>query len=57
MRVRNVQIVAAGTGRPFLPEMRHEVIEALRSLSDPLHQRARGGGVEEGVTYHDDVHS
>jgi hypothetical protein len=39
----------------IFPEMRHQVIEALRSVSDPLHQRARWGRVEEGVNYYDDL--
>lgn len=37
------------------PELRLEVIEALRSLSDPRHQRAWWGRVEEGVNYFDDL--
>lgn len=37
------------------PEMRNEVIAALRSLSDPLHQRTQWGRVEEGVDYYDDL--
>jgi hypothetical protein len=35
--------------------MRNEVISALRSLSDPEHQRTRWGRVEEGVSYYDDL--
>jgi hypothetical protein len=45
----------AMTADIIFPEMRHEVIDALRSLSDPLHQRARWGRVEEGVNYYDDL--
>lgn len=42
--------------RPIeFPEMRLQVIAALRSLSDPQHQRARWGQVEEGVNYYDDL--
>jgi hypothetical protein len=37
------------------PDMRLEVIAALRSLSDPEHQRTRWGRVEEGVNYFDDL--
>jgi hypothetical protein len=37
------------------PEMRLEVIGALRSLSDPMHQRSSWGRVEEGVSYYDDL--
>lgn len=36
-------------------EMRNEVIAALRSLSDPMHQQSRWGRVEEGVNYYDDL--
>lgn len=36
------------------PEMRLQVIAALRSLSDVQHQQARWGRVEEGVNYYDD---
>jgi hypothetical protein len=46
---------SATTADIIFPEMRHEVIEALRSLSDPLHQRARWGRVEQGVSYYDDL--
>lgn len=37
------------------PEMRNEVIGALRSLSDLAHQQTRWGRVEEGVNYYDDL--
>lgn len=37
------------------PEMRNEVIAALWSLSDPLHQETRWGHYEEGVDYYDDL--
>ncbi|MBF0686196.1 MAG: hypothetical protein IR158_00310 [Cellulomonas sp.] len=37
------------------PDMRLEVIAAVRSLSDPQHQQARWGQVEEGVNYYDDL--
>ncbi|WP_460444669.1 SCO4402 family protein [Angustibacter aerolatus] len=37
------------------PEMRLEVISALRSLADPAHQRSRWGVWEEGVSYYDDL--
>lgn len=37
------------------PEMRHEVIAALRSLSDRTHQQLRWGRREEGVNYYDDL--
>jgi hypothetical protein len=37
------------------PDMRREVISALRSLADPEHQRLRWGRVEEGVDYYDDL--
>lgn len=37
------------------PEMRLQIIAALRSLSDVQHQRARWGRVEEGVNYFDDL--
>jgi hypothetical protein len=35
------------------PEMRHEVIAAIRSLSDPRHQKLRGGGQLVGINYSD----
>jgi hypothetical protein len=37
------------------PSMRAEVIEALRALSDPVHQRTRWGRFEPGVDYYDDL--
>jgi hypothetical protein len=37
------------------PDMRNEVISALRSLSDPIHQQTRWGRYEEGVNYYDDL--
>ena len=37
------------------PDMRLQVVAALRSLSDVQHQRARWGRVEEGVNYYDDL--
>ena len=37
------------------PEMRNEVIAALRSLSDPTHQATRWGRAEKGVNYYDDL--
>ncbi|MBM7517878.1 SCO4402 family protein [Nocardioides nitrophenolicus] len=37
------------------PDMRLQVIAALRSLSDPQHQHSRWGKVEEGVNYYDDL--
>jgi hypothetical protein len=37
------------------PHMRSEVISAIRSLSDPAHQRSRWGRIEEGVNYYDDL--
>lgn len=37
------------------PEMRDQVISALRSLADPDHQRLRWGRAEEGVNYYDDL--
>lgn len=37
------------------PEMRNEVIAALRSLSDPAHQKRVWGRVEDGVDYYDDL--
>jgi hypothetical protein len=37
------------------PELREEVIAALRSLADPLHQQSRWGRYEEGVSYYDDL--
>jgi hypothetical protein len=37
------------------PEMRLQVIEAVRALSDPHHQRTRWGHYEEGVDYYDDL--
>jgi hypothetical protein len=37
------------------PEMRLQVIEAVRALSDPHHQRTRWGRYEEGVNYYDDL--
>jgi hypothetical protein len=36
-------------------DMRLEVIAAVRSLSDQLHQQSRWGRVEEGVNYYDDL--
>ncbi len=37
------------------PETRSNVIAALRSLSDPVHQACRWGRVEVGVNYYDDL--
>lgn len=37
------------------PHMRDEVLAALRSLADPVHQRLRWGVLEEGVNYYDDL--
>jgi hypothetical protein len=37
------------------PEMRLQVIEAVRALADPHHQRTRWGRYEEGVNYYDDL--
>lgn len=37
------------------PEMRLQIISALRSLSDVQHQQARWGRVEDGVNYYDDL--
>jgi hypothetical protein len=37
------------------PEMRLEIIAALKSLSNPAHQRTRWGQVEEGTDYYDDL--
>jgi hypothetical protein len=37
------------------PELRNEVIAALRSLSDPEHQQSQWGRYEEGVNYYDDL--
>lgn len=39
----------------IFPEMRLQVIAALRSLSDVQHQQARWGRVDEGVEYYDDL--
>jgi len=35
--------------------MRHEVIAATRSLSDPAHQRTRWGKYDPDVNYYDDL--
>ncbi len=43
------------TRQVTFPEMRNEVIAALRSLSDPMHQETRWGHYEEGVNYYDDL--
>jgi hypothetical protein len=37
------------------PEMRLEVIDALRSLSDPEHQRTKWGRYDELTNYYDDL--
>ncbi|GAB3851837.1 hypothetical protein GCM10028801_01980 [Nocardioides maradonensis] len=37
------------------PEMRLQVVEAVRALSDLHHQRTRWGRYEEGVNYYDDL--
>src|SRR5882757_3805420 len=37
------------------PEMRLQVIEAVRAFADPHHQRSRWGRYEEGVNYYDDL--
>lgn len=37
------------------PEMRDEIREALRALSDPVHQQTRWGRYVEGVNYYDDL--
>lgn len=42
-------------GEVAFPEMRNEVIAALRSLSDPVHQAVWWGRSEEGVDYYDDL--
>lgn len=36
------------------PWMRAQIVSALESLSDPVHQTTRWGRVEEGVNYYDD---
>ncbi|WP_116951274.1 SCO4402 family protein [Jiangella endophytica] len=36
------------------PSMRAQIVSALESLSDPVHQSTRWGRVEEGVNYYDD---
>ncbi|HEY8717071.1 SCO4402 family protein [Pengzhenrongella sp.] len=43
------------TSEVTFPEMRNEVIAALRSFSDPVHQATRWGRWEEGVNYYDDL--
>lgn len=40
---------------PSYPQMRLEVIAALRSLGDPKHQRLQWGRWREGVEYYDDL--
>ena len=42
-------------GQVTFPEVRNEVIEAVRSLGDRSHQQTRWGRVEEGVNYFDDL--
>lgn len=37
------------------PEMRLQVIEAVRALADRHHQRTRWGRYEEGVEFYDDL--
>lgn len=37
------------------PEMRSEVVEAVRALSDPEYQRSQWGRYEDGVEYYDDL--
>lgn len=37
------------------PEMRDEVLTALKALADPQHQRTRWGVEEPGVDYYDDL--
>ncbi|WP_162799152.1 hypothetical protein [Nocardioides sp. 616] len=43
------------SGMVTFPDMRLEVISALRSLSDRHHQQTRWGKVEEGVNFYDDL--
>lgn len=43
------------TGRPSFPEMRLEVIGAVRALSDPEYQERQWGHYEEGVNFYDDL--
>lgn len=43
------------SGKVEFPSMRAEVIDALRALSDPKHQRAKWGKYESGVPYYDDL--
>lgn len=43
------------SGTVEFPNMRAEVIGALRALSDPEHQRAVWGKYEPGVPYYDDL--
>lgn len=43
------------TGSVEFPNMRAEVIGALRALSDTEHQRAKWGKYESGVPYYDDL--
>jgi hypothetical protein len=50
-----VLVEHAMTSSIIYPEKRNEVIDALRSLSDPIHQKTRWGRVEEGVNYFDDL--
>lgn len=37
------------------PEMRSEVVEAVRALSDPGYQHSQWGRYEDGVNYYDDL--
>lgn len=43
------------SGNVELPNMRAEVIGALRALSDPEYQHAAWGKYESGVPYYDDL--
>lgn len=43
------------TNNVTFPEMRSEVIAALRSLSDPAHQASRWGRYDPGSEYYDDL--
>jgi hypothetical protein len=43
------------TGSIKFPAMRAEVIEALKALSNPEHQRTKWGRCEPGTDYYDDL--
>jgi hypothetical protein len=55
MREKLVIMERSVSGAVRFPDMRLEVIAAVESLSDRLHQQTRWGRCEEGVNCYDDL--